>query len=149
MAKIGTLRRVVHSPMQSYEFHAVVHRAHCPAEQMIEPEFYIKYASKPEGTGQPHEGIHYELELVVSPAYERVHPDVPIHAHKNPNTKKYFVCYTGPITTDVQATELFEHWCVGTAFAVERSEDFAPFAYAHQDDFLQFMEKEHGFLLAA
>lgn len=149
MSEVATLRCVVHTLMQSYSFAARVHRSETPAEQKIEPEFYIRWAKKEEGTGQPHEGVHHELELIDSPAYERVHPDVPIHAHKNPNTGVYYVCYTGPVRTMEHATDLFRQWCVGTAFAVEKSEDFAPIISEHPDDFLEFMDRHHGYQIAA
>lgn len=147
MAAENTLKVIVQSQMQRYDFTAIVHRAEHPSEQKIEPEFYIRWAGAKEGEGKVHEGVHYELELTVSPAFERVHPDVPLHAHKNPTTGIYYVCYTGQVKTFEHARDLFHEWCVGTAFAIEQSRDFAPINSEHPDDFLEYMARHHRFEL--
>ncbi|MCE9540997.1 hypothetical protein K8R03_00370 [Candidatus Kaiserbacteria bacterium] len=91
-----------------------------------------------------HIGVHHEMLLLASPVWGRRVPEVPIHIHKHPVTGECFVCWTPQVADLEQARKVFRWWCVGTVYAIEQSEDFAPLVGAHQDDFLEFMVNEFG-----
>ena len=116
----------------------MVHRSDSPEEQRIDPEFYIEFAS------HVHEGSHHEMQLVKSPAFGRVHPEIPIHVHKHPHKDEHYVCYTPQVKTLDHAREIFRMWCVGTIYSIEEAKDFAPMVGQHPDDFLQFMTSQYG-----
>lgn len=116
-------------------FDAEVYVSNTPADRMIEPDFYDTAIIGP----------HHEMMLVGSPVWGRVDPEVPIHIHQNPDTKRYFVCWVNQLATLKEARELFEWWCVGTVYSIQCHADFAPLIEGKEPaDFLQKMKERYG-----
>jgi hypothetical protein len=119
----------------SYEFRVNIHRAEYPSLQMIEPAFYTEFA------GKIHPGTQHEMELVKSPVWRRVNPDVPIHIHQNPESKLYFICFSGNIPTIEAALNVLRLWCVGTVYAITHNADFGAAAKELGTEFVDVMQR--------
>ena len=136
MPEIDFLECNVRTPRKIYEFGASLFRSESPEEQRIDAGFYQKWAEK------IHQGVHHEMQLLTSPIWGRVDPEVPIHVYARPESGESFVCYTPQVPTAEGAKDIFRQWCVGTVYAIEHKTDFASLAGQHPDDFLEFMARE-------
>ncbi len=126
----------------SYTFRVHIHKAASPTEQLIEPAFYQEFAKT------IHEGVHYEMELLESPVWGRLNPDVPIHIHENPDSKRHFVCFTGNIATLEAALAVLRTWCVGTVYAIVHNEDFSSVAREAGSNFIEVMRDRFGIVIS-
>lgn len=127
---------------KTYTFRVRIHKAESPAEQLIEAAFYQEFAKA------IHEGVHYEMELVESPVWGRLNPEVPIHIHENPDSKRKFVCFTGNIQTLDEALSVLRTWCVGTVYTLTQNQDFGLVVRNAGDDFIGFMRDRFGVVLS-
>ena len=134
---VQTRMVIVDARDRSYSFRVQIHKAESPAEQLIEPAFYQQFA------GEVHKGIHFEMELVESPVWGRIDPNVPIHIHQNPETGQNFVCISARIETLEAALGFLLVWCVGTVFTLTRNSDFVWLAQKHGGDFIDIMRDHY------
>lgn len=115
---VQTRTLIISAKGRNYTFRVRIHKAESPAEQLIEADFYKKFANT------VHVGTHHEIELAESPVWGRRNPDVPIHIHQNKDTELYFVCFTGKVETLDAALAVLRTWCLGTVYAMMYNEDF-------------------------
>ncbi len=133
---------VIDAGDKSYTFRVRIHRSESPSEQLIDPAFYLGFENKLHG------GIHHEIELVASPVWERINPDVPIHIHENPESKRRFICFTGNIARLEIALTVLRAWCVGTVYTITHNEDFSPVAQEAGGNFLELMKEQYGIVIS-
>ena len=88
----------------------VAHKTQSAKSRMIGPQFYKRWC----GPGTIPQGEHHELQLMKS---EIVNWDVcAVHRHHNKKTRKFFICWTGPLPTLHEAKIIFQMWCVGNVY---------------------------------
>ena len=112
------LRVCIKTPKGTRKFIARTHLALTPDERLIDDDFYKDNDGIPQCR-------HYELILETKVWLDKNAQH--IHYHQNPHTKKMiFVYWTHPILTLKKATQVFENWCLGTAYTMVTGNDYVP-----------------------
>jgi hypothetical protein len=102
------VRGIVNHYDREFIFEVGMHVANTTDQLCMEQmEYYQKYAGKT--PSMP----HIELEILTLPS-----ETMGVELHIHPVNDKKFVCWTGHVPDDAQASWVFRIWCLGSIYTV-------------------------------
>lgn len=115
--EVPTFRILVATPTGRVTFVIAAHLAVMPVQQLIEPDFYIRFSR----SLSPPRGPHYELEVLEPVDMGQTEH---IHVHVSKKNERKFVCWSGHLPTLQHAKSVLWTWCLGTAYTMVTGENF-------------------------
>ncbi len=110
------LALMVYARTVPYYFEAKAHCSVSQRERVMDPMYYEVFCDG----GYP--GMHYEIELV-SPVWTWPHFDNML-VHTCPTSGRHFVQWPKHIEDTEALKQLFDTWCLGTAYTAEKGPCF-------------------------
>lgn len=131
---VGTLTAMVAVGDKRVDFCAFVHKTEEDSQRLLDLDFYREFGEVPIGT-------HHEIELCTDVWTHRHWAK--IHFRKSKTNGVRFVCYPKAIPSIEKVREVFDLWCVGTAFTMATGRDFQEVLNGDKEKFLKVMKETY------